>query len=316
MNLYFAGHCNNKKEIEAILKKRLLTYFLIQEKTTKVENHFTKKAEREDMDLYLAGGENKSWLKGMDEALNKKSLYSYFYLNNDNKDPSKFVQKAAATQKKIFLDSGGFSAFTKGAKIDIDNYIKFIKENENVLTVYAVLDVIGDFKGTMRNQHYMEKKGVNPLPVFHFGGDLNNLKSLVKDYDYIALGGLVPYARDKKKLKAWLDKCFSIIKCDCKIHGFGMTGIEILKRYPFYSVDSTSWLGGSMRAEIYEFVPEEGKLKTIKTKCQDRASYKTIDFNDDGDKRWFNRIVKNAIEWQKFAEYITNLWEKRGVKWD
>ena len=71
----------------------------------------------------------------------------------------------------LFLDSGAFSAMTQGVKIDIYEYIDFIKEHEDVLEVYANLDVIGSAEGTWKNQMIMEEAGLKPLPVFHYGED-------------------------------------------------------------------------------------------------------------------------------------------------
>ena len=44
---------------------------------------------------------------------------------------------------ELFLDSGAFSAFTQKVTIDIQEYIAFIKEHEDIIDVYANLDVIG-----------------------------------------------------------------------------------------------------------------------------------------------------------------------------
>ena len=55
----------------------------------------------------------------------------------------------------LFLDSGAYSAWSKGVTIDIDEYISFIKKNIKYITVYANLDVIGDPEATYRNQKYI-----------------------------------------------------------------------------------------------------------------------------------------------------------------
>lgn len=151
-------------------------------------------------------------------------------------------------EKKVslFLDSGAFSAWSKGVKIDIDEYINFIKAHEKYLEVYAVLDEIGDPVKTLENQNYMEKKGLKPLPCFHYGEDTKYLKDYIKKYDYIALGGMVPISTTQ--LIQWLDLLFTEHICDekgvpkVKVHGFGLTSIPLLIRYPWYSVDSTSWV--------------------------------------------------------------------------
>lgn len=145
----------------------------------------------------------------------------------------------------LFLDSGAFSAFSKGVDININEYISFIKENKDYIEVYANLDVIGDAEATLKNQKIMEKKGLNPLPCFHYGDDIKYLKLYMQENDYIALGGMVPIS--SKNLILWLDEIFSYI-CDnkgipkVKVHGFGLTSFDLMFRYPWYSVDSTSWV--------------------------------------------------------------------------
>lgn len=149
-------------------------------------------------------------------------------------------------QKNLFLDSGAFSAWSKGAEINIDEYINFIKENEKYITHYAVLDDITNPQQTWENQRYMESKGLNPIPTFHYGEDIKWLQRYIKKYKYIALGGMVPIGN--KELVLWLDNLFSKYICDkqgnpkLKVHGFGLTALPLLIRYPWYSVDSTSWL--------------------------------------------------------------------------
>jgi hypothetical protein len=309
MKLYLAGNVNSAENLGEILpchSKKLNSFFISSE----------VKALEESVRLYLAGGENKSWLKAMKDSDVKNALYSYYYLNKDHCSNSdkidEFLQEVSSM--KIFLDSGGFSAMTKGVTIDLDKYIEFCNQYKEVLEVYAVLDVIGDFKATMKNQEYMEEKGSNPLPVFHFGGNLDDLKYLCSNYDYIALGGLVPYSKQKAKLIEWLDKCFDVIGTGTKIHGFGMTGLDILYRYPFYSVDSTSWLGGSMRAEIQTF--KNGILETQYCNAIEDQGFNTLLFSDiENDKKWLARVSYNALTWNKVEKFMTEIWKRRGVEW-
>ena len=153
-----------------------------------------------------------------------------------------------STAKKIslFLDSGAFSAWSKGAEIKIQDYISFIKENEKYIDYYAVLDSIGDPELTLKNQRIMEKAGLTPLPCFHYGEDLKYLKTYLAKYEYICLGGMVPISTSN--LETWLDDLFPNYICDSKgipkvkIHGFGMTSLDLMLKYPWYSVDSTSWV--------------------------------------------------------------------------
>ena len=170
------------------------------------------------------------------------------------------MKKEKTEEKKnrisIFLDSGAFSAFTKGVEINLNEYIEFVKKNLDVIDVYANLDVIRDPVATLRNQEIMEAAGLHPLPVFHIGSDYSYLKHyLEKGYDYIGLG--IAAQKDKKMLIDWLDECFSKYLCKkdgfpkVKVHGFGITRLGIMLRYPWYSVDSTSWVISSRMGSIY-----------------------------------------------------------------
>ena len=160
------------------------------------------------------------------------------------------------TKTDIFLDSGAFSAFTQGVNIDIQEYIDFIKNHQEHLTVYANLDVIGSPEGTWKNQRRMEKAGLMPLPCFHYGEDPKWLKMyLSRGYEYIALGGMVPISTPD--LKIWLDDIWKNYLTDAegmpiiKVHGFGLTSNSLMRRYPWWSVDSTSWVMTGRMGGVY-----------------------------------------------------------------
>lgn len=143
----------------------------------------------------------------------------------------------------FFLDSGAFSAFTQGITIDTNDYGRFAKNNLTKLFVYANLDVIGNSEATWKNQLELEKFGLRPLPTFHYKSDIKWLEFYCQRYDYIALGGLVPIAGNKQLLFSWLDTCWRTIyktNTNTKVHGFGVFNENIIKRYPWFSVDSSS----------------------------------------------------------------------------
>ena len=174
----------------------------------------------------------------------------------------------------IFLDSGAFSAFTKGVEIDIHEYIRFLKEWRSRITCYANLDVIGDAEGTLENQRIMESEGLSPIPCFHQGEDYSFLKDYVAGYEYIALGGLAGNRFSRTEVLRHLDECFDVICCSAsglpqvKVHGFGLTSLPAMVRYPWYSVDSTSWVITSRMGSIYVPIRAQNKW------CYDENSWK------------------------------------------
>ena len=168
-------------------------------------------------------------------------LESYHYIGKDSA-----VRKIRADGRKVFLDSGAFSAFSLGSEIDLGEYCDYIHKNADIIDFPSVLDAIGDPEGTYHNQVEMERRGVNPLPCYHFGEPEVILKYYAENYPYITIGGMVPVSTPK--LKIWLDRLWRDYLTNedgtpkLKVHGFGLTSLPLMQRYPWYSVDSSTWV--------------------------------------------------------------------------
>src|SRR3954453_8710269 len=174
-------------------------------------------------------------------------LESFHYINKESK-----VNPIRNDGRKIFLDSGAFSAYTQGARINLKNYVDFIKRNMDIIEVIdgilvaSVLDGIGDPLLTYQNQLAMEELGVKPLPCFHYGEDERYLEYYVSRYGYITIGGMVPISTNQ--LFLWLDRIWQRYLTDgsgrpkVRVHGFGLSQIDLMKRYPWYSVDLSLWV--------------------------------------------------------------------------
>lgn len=183
--------------------------------------------------------------KARDKAIHK--LESFHYIKD-----GKYADIIRQHKDKVFLDSGAFSFFTKGEHIDIDKYIEFVYKNRDIILdvdnigLYSVLDDVRSAKNTYENQLYMEQNGLKPLPCFHYGEDVSMLKKYIDNYEYITLGGMVPIST--KQLYYWLDDIWNkyLTKEDktarIKVHGFGLTTFELMEPYPWFSVDSSTWV--------------------------------------------------------------------------
>lgn len=173
-------------------------------------------------------------------------LESWHYVNKQ-----KWVDDMRRESARVFMDSGAFSAWTLGVTLDIAEYCDYLKRNADIIRVEdgafmaSVLDGIGDPLKTFQNQKHMEHLGVRPLPCFHKGEDERYLEYYIKNYDYITIGGMV--GSSVNQLRMWLDRIWDRYlapggKPLVKVHGFGMTSVELMEIYPWYSSDSSSWI--------------------------------------------------------------------------
>lgn len=173
---------------------------------------------------------------------------------------------------QLFVDSGAFTAHTKGIEVDVDEYIKLINEIDDQVTVFAQVDKIPGRWGqpktieqvtsapreSWENYLYMVDKIKSPqklLPIFHQGEDFKWLENML-NYKYTSgplKGQYIDYIGlscnkelSSKDWIAWFENCFQTIKNspnpNVKTHAFGMTSLKILEQFPFTSSDSTSWL--------------------------------------------------------------------------
>lgn len=211
------------------------------------------------MNLYIAGeytanferGGN-GWAKLDDRekqghASIKNKLESYHYIGH-----GRYADRIRENGDVVFLDSGAFSAFSLGVEVNLPAYCRWILANLDIVRVEdgalmaSVLDGIGDPLKTYQNQLAMEELGVRPLPCFHYGEDERYLEWYLANYEYITIGGMVPISTPQ--LFHWLDRIWNKYLCDgsggarIKVHGFGLTSVPLMQQYPWYSVDSSSWV--------------------------------------------------------------------------
>lgn len=204
-------------------------------------------------------------------------LESYHYIHK----PA-LVEKIRRSEDAVFLDSGAFSAFTQGVTIDITAYCDYIKRNQDIVlkddgvVIASVLDEIGTDPLRTSEQSYknlleMEKQDARALPCFHSGEPIEYLDWYIENYEYITLGGLV--GSSTKSLQEWLDGVWERLvdetgRPKIKVHGFGITSLPLMLRYPWYSVDSSTWVQWSANGLILE--PHEGRQITVSDKSSAR----------------------------------------------
>lgn len=170
-------------------------------------------------------------------------LISYFFFRNADMDEV-ITTYFSEPYPRFFLDSGAWSAWTSGVTIDVAEYCKFIARYKHWFAVYANLDDMTCPETTWANQMRMEDMGFSPLPVFHTGEPFRYLERYVEQYPYVALGKIIPYTGAPKTIIPWLVECFRTAGDKTVFHGLGATNWTLLKSFPWYSVDSSSWSAG------------------------------------------------------------------------
>lgn len=247
------------------------------------------------MKIYAAGYYSASGVRtvnGLASNLSRPDhvLESYFYIGKNHE-----AQKIRDDKRTIFLDSGAFSMFTQGVEVDLSKYAQFIIDNRDIIHIASNLDVIGKDaeQGTYDNQQALERllenHELDVKPVHHARDKDTWLRRYMDEgYEDIFLGGMVP--ESTPYLRGWLDHVFSEIICDgaglprVRIHGFGLTTLELMLRYPWFSVDSTAWVMNSRYGIC--FMDIDGR--TFKVHFSDQSPTR----HDDGG--WHYKTLKPA----------------------
>lgn len=228
----------------------------------------------ESFQLYFAGG----WNKDVDVFLQEHNLNRLGSQLGERPLFEDWMKaKANGCTGHLFVDSGAWSAHSKGREIDIDEYIKYVNDHDDYFYIFAQCDTIpGKFrqiktyqekmtapKLSWDNYLYMVDRVKSPdklLPIFHQGEDFVWLKNMLDYTDengiHIPYIGLSPANDSGVPMKVeFLRRCFSMISSsdnpNVRTHAFGMTSLEVLEKFPLTSADSTSWIMCAANGGIY-----------------------------------------------------------------
>lgn len=208
-------------------------------------------------------------------------------------------QKPLIKKADLFLlDSGAFSFLNSGKKnINwqeyIDKYCDFIIENDVKYFFELDIDAIVGYEKVKEIRKYIETRtGKKCIPVWHRERGKEDFIQMCKDYDYVAIGGLVGMGYSKKHWKyfPWFIK--TAHENGAKIHALGFTALSGLKKYHFDTVDSTSWKSGNRFGTLYQF--KNGDMVQLKKKPNKRLV--------SGER--YSEVEKFVLdEWIKYQKY-------------
>lgn len=230
--------------------------------------------------------------------LNLTQLFAWNAERRDLLDWIEYFKLNPDYKGKIVIDSGAYSAWSRGKEFDVDEYIDFLHSSGSIDICFwaAEADVIPGTMGvdptyeqildaaeqSWSNYLYMVSKVKYPkkiLPIFHQGEDFKYLVQMLEytfeDGEHIPYIGISPRndVHVNEKIK-WYEKVWKIIKNSSNpnvlTHNFGMTTTSVIEQYPSFSSDSTSWIRGAAFGSI--FILDNNKMKLVYVSDRDKNS--------------------------------------------
>jgi hypothetical protein len=221
-------------------------------------------------------------------------------------------------------DSGAFTAWTKGDAVDLDDLIDWCRYQVARAPSFRCisLDVIpGEaggnrqpttrernraIKQSLANGDAMRAAGLKIIEVFHVFEPLTHLELLMERRqpgELLGLGGMV--GRSEALKRSFADEVFRRVRDVAggwqditPVHGLGVSiRSPMAARYPWFSVDSSSWLAPAQYGK---------KVNTVGALYgeDDRTRHRSVR----------HLYLVRALEgWLKQEAALTAMWDARGV---
>ncbi len=234
--------------------------------------------------------------------------------------------KSYLKEVDFWLDSGAFSAWTKGKVYKVEEYYDFIMGLLPQLKVFRRVFAISLDKipgrmnepvtpdhikkaidTTIKNTQWLTAKGLNVVPIHHQGEPLWVMEEYLKMAEYVGISPANDSAQEKR-LK-YVQSLWQLFKNSAgKIkpsHNFGNVAPAQLKSFPFYSADASTWQATTIFGTELQ-VRLAGKNSSRKTQL---ASYR-------GRNHPTEAAVGNIKKYQTLESDLRKLWKLRGILWE
>jgi len=182
--------------------------------------------------------------------------YSLYGLHvGETKDQKGQTGRTLDRVKRKRWGAGNYSFYdlSKGSEFRhyCDRYAAFLRRLGHTDVLFTTVDAIMNPEKSWEIQQYFVKEhGLYPVPVLHGGTPINYLYRYLETgkYPMIGFGGLWQIMRIPTYVR-WADEMFRHL-CPssnrylpvAKVHGFAMTSWELMTRWPWWSVDSATWI--------------------------------------------------------------------------
>ena len=147
------------------------------------------------------------------------------------------------------MDSGAYSFLNSGEKAENRDFITFaahVRKTDLKLRHIFALDVIGNPEQSLANALEAKAAGLEVIPTWHAGEPIEFAQEMAKHFPRLALGGMVgrvnndAHLLDPNAKQHHAQKFFHAVWPKW-VHGFGISGDDLLSEFPFASCDSTTW---------------------------------------------------------------------------
>jgi hypothetical protein len=268
--------------------------------------------------LIMSGVESDSyWDIAIGEGIDRL-LVSYHYIQRKGK---KFLRERLEKHPnvKIMIDSGAYTFHVKEDEYKqkpmefwdnyLEKYTSFIKANKDIIFSCVELD-IANIVGFERVDYFRKKyfeplrdEGVLVCYVWHGYDGKPYWEEMCKKYDYVGFSLQGDSLSDSE-----MARFFSVARrYNTLTHGFAVTRVDTMSKFPFYTGDSTTWLVGTQYGELNWFDGRRMKrLKKDQWKTVYKQKYIKIGANWDlaGQENPYELIRINLIVFRQAEEYI------------
>jgi len=249
------------------------------------------------MKIFLAT--NPYFLHILEEVNQKYVLLSYLFLSKGNQDEVEDkLRELQDSGVEVIIDSGAHT-LQKGGEVNYEsffsNYLIWLKRMQDYIYQYVELDIeniVGIEKVYEWTAKLEKELKQPPIKVWHRWRGVSLWEQMAKENDFIGFSGFLVNPGGGGEIPVNYIPLFLNIakKYNCKVHGFGFTKPNLIMRFPFYSVDSTSWLMGGRYGNIYYFT---GRKMTSRHRNVIAKNPSAEDLNN-----W------NALQWKKFSDFM------------
>lgn len=288
------------------------------------------------MNVYFACSPSPQHTKLLAEENVRNVLFSYHYVNK----PEKLVDLLGEWRpERIILDSGAFSVWSKGGVVDLQSYAQFGLEVQKILPKGIELNIVNldvlpgkwgfvpskeeidkSAKAGWQNMLYLESLGLKVIHVFHQHEDWEVLDALTKHSDYIGISPANDVSQASKT--AWMNDVFNrldVKKSRVRTHGFAVTSYQQVYKYPYYSVDSSSWTAPAVWGRL-TVIDDSMRIKSFSYKdVNELEKYwpliRSMGYDKIAAPEWQDRTRIAIRAYQKMEEVATRLQEQKGLVW-